>query len=162
MKKIIFCALVSLAICDCSSKEYPHDPHKNELLAYTQKFESIKGDERYLSVATYLNPSYEKFATSKSEYFLLSSYPTDINITNLKVNGKDPSVFEVLDDSDEYIKLSPFIIPWAKYYKIITPEILADNLTITYETDRSVSVRLNFVKVAKSMYWNPQIKFDDK
>lgn len=162
MKNLIFCALALLIMSGCSSKEYPHDPHKNELLAYTQKFESIKGDDRYLGVATYLNPSYEEFANSENEYFLLSSYPTDINITNLKVNGKTPSVFEVLDDSDKYIKLSPFIIPWAKYYKIIIPKITADNLTITYETDRSVSARLNFVKVAKSMYWNPQLKFDDK
>ncbi|NLY04062.1 MAG: hypothetical protein GXZ15_04400 [Campylobacter sp.] len=58
MVKFINLALLTLLIIGCTSKTYVHEPLKNELLAYTQKFEHIRDNsDRYLAVATYLNPA---------------------------------------------------------------------------------------------------------
>ena len=56
MKKIILVCFGAFFLFSCSKKEQIHEPLKNEFMAYTQKFESVKENDRYLAIATYLNP----------------------------------------------------------------------------------------------------------
>lgn len=159
MKKLINLSILAVLLLGCSSKEYIHDPLKNELLAYTQKFEAIRGNaDRYLAVATYLTPV---LAEAKDETFLLSSYPQDedIKFQTLKIN--DDKNVSISEASDEILKLSNINLPWSKHYKLVVPTKQADYLTISYQTSKNTNVTLKFLKVSKSMYWRPEIKLKD-
>lgn len=161
MKKFINLAILALVFAGCSNKEYVHDPLKNELLAYTQKFETIRGNaDRYLAVATYLNPV---LANSNGERFLLSSYPQTegIKFDTLKVNKDSNLSVKEVKNGDEILNLTNINLPWSNHYEIISPVKNADYLTITYTTQKNTNVTLKFLKVSKSMYWNPEIKLKD-
>ncbi|CZE49289.1 hypothetical protein [Campylobacter geochelonis] len=164
MKKTLLILSFALLFISCSDKKPFHEPFKNELLAYTQKFEIIKKDEKYLAVATYLNPVL-KLEQGAKERFILSSYPKniDINLKSLKVNGSDENLtINKLQKDDELLKLTNINLPWSNHYEIIAPEKQSDYLTITYETNHLEKVSLRFLKVSKSMYWTPRIKLEDK
>ena len=161
MKKLINLALLATIFVGCSNKEYVHDPLKNELLAYTQKFEAIRGNaDRYLAVASYLNPV---LADASGETFLLSSYPQDENIkfNTLKVNGDSNLSVREVKEGDKILEITNINLPWSNHYELISPVKEADYLTITYETEKNTQVSLKFLKISKSMYWNPELKLKD-
>lgn len=161
MKKLINLALLATIFVGCSNKEYVHDPLKNELLAYTQKFEAIRGNtDRYLAVASYLNPV---LADASGETFLLSSYPQDedIKFNTLKVNGDSNLSVKKVKEGDKILEITNINLPWSNHYELISPVKEADYLTITYETEKNTKVSLKFLKVSKSMYWKPEIKLKD-
>ncbi|NLY04404.1 MAG: hypothetical protein GXZ15_06190, partial [Campylobacter sp.] len=138
-----------------------HEPLKNELLAYTQKFEHIRDNsDRYLAVATYLNPVLKD---TQNEIFLLSSYPKDepILLETLKLNNDANLSITELEEDDKILELSNINIPWSKHYKIVANFKEADYLTISYSTKKETNVKLKFLKVSKSMYWQPEIKLDN-
>lgn len=161
MKKLINLAILAIVFAGCSSKVYIHDPLKNELLAYTQKFEAIRGNsDRYLAIASYLNPV---LADASGETFLLSSYPQteSIKFDTLKVNGDSNLSIKEVKIGDKILTLTNINLPWSKHFKIVSPTKEADYLTITYKTEKNTDVTLKFLKVSKSMYWNPEIKLKD-
>ena len=71
MKKIILISLCGLFFLSCSQKEQIHDPLKNEFMAYTQKFESVKENDRYLGIATYLNPVMPEIRNENEDEFFI-------------------------------------------------------------------------------------------
>ncbi|NLK66784.1 MAG: hypothetical protein GX282_04835 [Campylobacteraceae bacterium] len=161
MKKL-YLALIFLALLTgCSTKESKHEPFQNELLAYTQKFERVNRSDRYLAVATYINPVLK--TEDLRERFVLSSYPVEEEIVlgSIKVNGGANLSVRELSHDDELLELANIKLPWSKHYEIISPEKKADYLTLTYETSRKTKVNLRFLKVSKSMYWNPKVELDD-
>lgn len=165
MKKTISLAfLACLYFSGCSDKNVPHDPLKNEILAYTQKFESVKQGDRYLAIGTYLNPvDVNRSENDLREHFVLLTYPKEVEIikNSLKVNGDNNVELRKLKDDDEILKLTNFNMPWGNYYEIHSPEKKSDFLTITYNTTNDLNVTLNFRKISKSMYWNPTLKLKD-
>jgi len=159
MRFLLLCLI--LAMFGCSQKEYKHDPEKNEILAYTKKFEHINGDERYLAIGSYINPILELDENDTNEYILLSVYPEDgILQGSLKVND-EPAVIKKLEDNSKMLKFTEFAMPWGEHYQITANESKKDNLILSYKTSKNLAVTLNFLKVSKSMYWNPKLKLDD-
>ncbi|PPB69031.1 hypothetical protein CDQ77_06510 [Campylobacter hyointestinalis subsp. hyointestinalis] len=164
MKKIIIFAILPLFIIGCTPKKvYVHDPLKNELLAYTQKFEDV--NDKFLVIATYLNPIHQDILEDKqNEYFILSIYPKEsvIDYRSFKVNNdSNATKIKVLANDDPLLKLTTFKMPWGKYLKVSAPQIDSDTLNLTFDmiidlngTSRSLQVSLNFRKIAKSLYWN--------
>lgn len=155
---------LTIFLVSCADKkQYVHEPIKNELLAYTEKFEKIRqGSDRYLAVATYLNPILKN--SNNEEIFILSSYPKEegINLKTLKVNNDNNIIITPLKSDDELLKLTNINLPWSHHYKITAPEKNSDSLKITYDTNRSLKVQLKFQKVSKSMYWSPEIELESK
>lgn len=164
MKNFTFLLMISLLFFGCTNKDIPHDPLKNELLAYTQKFESVKQDDRYLVVGTYLNPIHANIRNkANEEHFILSVYPQDVGIVSktLKVNNDTNVSIKKLDENDPLLKLTTFEMPWGAHYEVIAPEKNSNYLTLTYQTDNSLNVSLKFMKISKSLYWNPKIELKD-
>lgn len=165
MKKVILISLCGLFILSCSKKEQIHDPLKNEFMAYTQKFESVKENDRYLGVATYLNPVMPEIRNeNEDEFFLLSVYPKEITFdkSSLKVNGSDTNItITELSGDDPLMQSVAFNLPWSKTYKITSPKVGNDNIVLSYHTSNDLNAKFSFRKVSKSMYWNPKIKLDD-
>ncbi|PSM51813.1 hypothetical protein [Campylobacter blaseri] len=163
MKKISLTLIIALFVISCADKNAVHEPVKNELLAYTQKFEIVRtGNDRYLAIGTYLNPVLKK--NTNEEIFILSSYPKEepINLKTIRVNGDSNLSIKKLDYNDELLKLVNINLPWSYHYKIIAPVKNSNYLTIAYDTNRSLRAVLKFQKVSKSMYWNPEIKLDNR
>lgn len=158
MKKFYLMLISLFFLLGCSSKETNSESLQNELLAYTQKFERVRGSDRYLAVASYLNPVLK--TNTLKEHFVLSSYPIDeeINLSTLSINGDLNLSIKELGQNDELLKLANIKLPWSKHYEIISSEKKSDYLTISYETYKKTKVNLKFLKVSKSMYWNPEIK----
>lgn len=165
MKKIILVCFGAFFLFSCSKKEQIHEPLKNEFMAYTQKFESVKENDRYLAIATYLNPVMPEIRNeNEDEFFLLSAYPKEIEFdkSSLKINGSSENVvITELGDDDPLMQKVAFNIPWSRTYKITAPKSGADYLSISYRTTNGLEAKFSFRKVSKSMYWNPKIKLDD-
>lgn len=159
MKKLNLFILVLIFLTGCAEKKSDLDPVKNELLAYTQKFESINEEKRYLAVSTYLNPVLKN---SDKEIFILSSYPKEesILLDSVNINNDFDLNITKLDLEDELLKMVNINIPWSNHYKITSHIKDNDYLTLSYKTQSGINANLKFLKVSKSMYWNPQIKFN--
>lgn len=154
-------AALALFLNSCSANDPRHDPLKNEFLAYTQKFESVRAGDRYLSVATYLNPvAPELRNAAEDEVFLLTSYPKEIQIHAVQINGANANVTP-LSDGDPLLQKELFKIAWASRYKITAPKSDKDELVLSYRTSNDLGVTMKFRKVSKSMYWHPQIDLKD-
>ncbi|WP_304339435.1 hypothetical protein [Campylobacter ureolyticus] len=160
MKKLNLFILVLIFLTGCAEKKSDLDPVKNELLAYTQKFESINGKKRYLAVSTYLNPVLKN---SDKEIFILSSYPKEeiILLNSININSDFDLNITKLDLNDELLKILNINLPWSNHYKITSNVKNSDYLTLNYKTQSGINANLKFLKVSKSMYWNPQIKLDN-
>lgn len=160
MKKLNLFIIVLIFLTGCASKKSELNPVQNELLAYTQKFEKINGKKRYLAVASYLNPILKE---NDKEIFILSSYPKEEIILEKSININNDFDLNItkLDLNDKLLKLANINLPWSNHYKI-TSKIKNNNyLTLNYKTQSGTDATLKFLKVSKSMYWNPKIKLDD-
>lgn len=162
MLKNLFFIILTILITGCQSKmSYTTDPLKNEILAYTQKFEDVK--DKFLVVGTYLNPVHQNLLIDKNrEYFIISIYPKDskIDYKSFKVNGDKTDVqVEILKNNDPFLKLITFTMPWGEYISISAPKKDTQTLNLSFdrfndETSHQLLVSLNFRKIAKSLYWN--------
>ena len=154
-------AALAFFLNSCSANDPRHDPLKNEFLAYTEKFESVRAGDRYLSVATYLNPvAPELRNAAEDEVFLLTSYPKEIQIRAVQINGVNANVVS-LHDGDPLLQKELFKIAWASRYKITAPKSDKDELVLSYRTSNDLGATMKFRKVSKSMYWHPQIDLKD-
>lgn len=154
MRKIINFMVILVFFVGCSSKEIIHEPIKNEILAYTQKAEIISQNERALIVATYTNP----IQKSDDENFIISINPADFKILNASVNGDFGVKFSEISNNDERLNKAGFNLPWARHYELIAPTKDSKKLVLVLKISQNDSpheVRLEFAKVAKSLYWNP-------
>ena len=150
-------AALALFLNSCSANDPRHDPLKNEFLAYTQKFESVRAGDRYLGVATYLNPvAPELRNAAEDEVFLLTSYPKEIQIHAVQINGANANVVP-LHDGDPLLQKELFKIAWSSRYKITAPKSDKDELVLSYRTSNDLGATMKFRKISKSMYWYPQI-----
>ena len=155
--------LVELALFlnSCSANEPRHDPLKNEFLAYTQKFESVRAGDRYLAVATYLNPVAPELRNAAGdEVFLLTSYPKEVQILAVQINGVNANVTP-LHDGDPLLQKELFKIAWESRYKITAPKSDKDELVLSYRTSNGLDATMKFRKISKSLYWQPQIDLKD-
>ena len=154
-------AALALFLNSCSANDPRHDPLKNEFLAYTQKFESVRAGDRYLGVATYLNPVAPELRNAAGdEVFLLTSYPKEIQILAVQINGTNANVTP-LSDGDPLLQKELFKIAWASRYKITAPKSDKDELVLSYRTSNGLNATMKFRKVSKSLYWHPQIDLKD-
>lgn len=154
-------AALAFFLNSCSANDPRHDPLKNEFLAYTQKFESVRGGDRYLGVATYLNPvAPELRNAAEDEVFLLTSYPKEVQIGAVQINGANANVVP-LHDGDPLLQKELFKIAWASRYKITAPKSDKDELVLSYRTSNGLDATMKFRKVSKSLYWQPQIDLKD-
>ena len=154
-------AALALFLNSCSANDPRHDPLKNEFLAYTQKFESVRARDRYLSVATYLNPVAPELRNAAGdEVFLLTSYPKEVQIRAVQINGANANVVP-LHEGDPLLQKELFKIAWASRYKITAPKSDKDELVLSYRTSNDLGATMKFRKVSKSLYWQPQIDLKD-
>ena len=154
-------AALALFLNSCSANDPRHDPLKNEFLAYTQKFESVRAGDRYLSVATYLNPIAPELRNAAGdEVFLLTSYPKEIQIHAVQINGANANVTP-LHDGDPLLQKELFKIAWSSRYKITAPKSDKDELVLSYRTSNGLGATMKFRKISKSLYWQPQIDLKD-
>lgn len=154
-------AALALFLNSCSANDPRHDPLKNEFLAYTQKFESVRAGDRYLGVATYLNPvAPELRNAAEDEVFLLTSYPKEIQIRAVQINGANANVVP-LHDGDPLLQKELFKIAWSSRYKITAPKSDKDELVLSYRTSNGLGATMKFRKISKSLYWQPQIDLKD-
>ena len=159
--KSLLLAALALFLNSCSANDPRHDPLKNEFLAYTQKFESVLAGDRYLGVATYLNPVAPELRNAAGdEVFLLTSYPKEIQIRAVQINGANANVVP-LHDGDPLLQKELFKIAWSSRYKITAPKSDKDELVLSYRTSNDLNATMKFRKVSKSMYWQPQIDLKD-
>jgi hypothetical protein len=159
--KGLLIAALAFFLNSCSANDPRHDPLKNEFLAYTQKFESVRAGDRYLGVATYLNPvAPELRNAAEDEVFLLASYPKEIQIFAVQINGANANVVP-LHDGDPLLQKELFKIAWSSRYKITAPKSDKDELVLSYRTSNDLNATMKFRKVSKSMYWHPQIDLKD-
>lgn len=150
-------AALALFLNSCSTNDPRHDPLKNEFLAYTQKFESVRAGDRYLGVATYLNPVAPELRNAAGdEVFLLTSYPKEVQIRAVQINGANANVVP-LHDGDPLLQKELFKIAWSSRYKITAPKSDKDELVLSYRTSNDLDATMKFRKVSKSLYWQPQI-----
>lgn len=154
-------AALAFFLNSCSANDPRHDPLKNEFLAYTQKFESVRAGDRYLGVATYLNPVAPELRNAAGdEVFLLTSYPKEVQIGAVQLNGANANVVP-LHDGDPLLQKELFKIAWASRYKITAPKSDKDELVLSYRTSNGLGATMKFRKVSKSLYWHPQIDLKD-
>ena len=154
-------AALAFFLNSCSANDPRHDPLKNEFLAYTQKFESVRAGDRYLGVATYLNPVAPELRNAAGdEVFLLTSYPKEVQIGAVQLNGANANVVP-LHDGDPLLQKELFKIAWASRYKITAPRSDKDELVLSYRTSNGLGATMKFRKVSKSLYWQPQIDLKD-
>ena len=159
--KGLLIAALAFFLNSCSANDPRHDPLKNEFLAYTQKFESVRAGDRYLGVATYLNPvAPELRNAAEDEVFLLTSYPKEIQIFAVQINGANANVVP-LHDGDPLLQKELFKIAWSSRYKITAPKSDKDELVLSYRTSNGLGATMKFRKVSKSLYWQPQIDLKD-
>ena len=159
--KGLLLAALALFLNSCSANDPRHDPLKNEFLAYTQKFESVRAGDRYLGVATYLNPvAPELRNAAEDEVFLLTSYPKEIQIRAVQINGVNANVVP-LHDGDPLLQKELFKIAWSSRYKITAPKSDKDELVLSYRTSNGLDATMKFRKISKSLYWQPQIDLKD-
>lgn len=159
--KGLLIAALAFFLNSCSANDPRHDPLKNEFLAYTQKFESVRAGDRYLGVATYLNPvAPELRNAAEDEVFLLASYPKEVQIGAVQLNGANANVTP-LHDGDPLLQKELFKIAWASRYKITAPKSDKDELVLSYRTSNGLGATMKFRKISKSLYWQPQIDLKD-
>lgn len=158
MRKFLIFLSVVFIFFGCSDKVVIHEPLKNELLAYTSKFEAVDKENRVLVLGTYLNPVHsELISETKDEKFIIAVHPKEsrIDLANFSINGSKEGVrARILPDNDPLLSLVTFQMPWGKHIEVISPEKTGDNLTLEFEIYPSVQASLKFRKVSKSMYWN--------
>ena len=153
MKKLILPALLVI-FGGCVDKNFAHDPQKNEILAYTKKFEFIKPDRRYVALASYINPVLILDENDTHEYILLSYFPDDAPRENsVKINGVSAK-FEPLNDGSKMLKFSDFSMKWGAHAQIVAPQILADTLNLSYQTNSGIKVNFasNLIVVSFFIY----------
>ncbi len=159
--KGLLIAALAFFLNSCSANDPRHDPLKNEFLAYTQKFESVRAGDRYLAVATYLNPVAPELRNAAGdEVFLLASYPKEVQIGAVQINGVNANVVP-LHDGDPLLQKELFKIAWSSRYKITAPKSDKDELVLSYRTSNGLGATMKFRKVSKSLYWHPQIDLKD-
>lgn len=144
MKKLYLFVLIPFIFLSCAKENPGHNPLKNELLAYTQKFEKIQESYRFLATGTYLNPVFKDFEGKNKEYFILSIYPLEekLDLSTVRINNKLPlSVKEISDD--EFAKLSPVKIYWAKHYKITASEMDSKTLNLTFKAGKTKALKIS-------------------
>lgn len=154
MRKIINFIAILVFFVGCASKEVIYEPIKNEILAYTQKAEIISQNERALIIATYTNP----IKKSDDENFIISINPDDFQILSANLNDDFNVKFSEISADDEKLKNIGFNLPWARHYELIAPTKDSKKLVLTLKISKNdvrYDVRLEFAKVAKSLYWNP-------
>lgn len=164
MKNLIFCVISACIFTACSTEKVVHEPLKNEFMAYTQKFESTKAGNRYLAIASYLNPVFNEVRNEKEdEILLLSVYPKDVLIIpgSVKLNGNEADI-EILDENSALLEKTAFKLPYSANYKITASCENKDDLVLTYKTSNDLNANFKFRKISKSLYWNPKLKLDDK
>mgnify|MGYP001010370976 FL=1 len=145
-------AALALFLNSCSANDPRHDPLKNEFLAYTQKFESVRAGDRYLGVATYLNPvAPELRNAAEDEVFLLTSYPKEIQILAVQINGANANVVP-LHDGDPLLQKELFKIAWASRYKITAPKSDKNELVLGYRTSNGLNTTMKLREISKSIY----------
>lgn len=159
MKKYIFVACaIFFAACTTHDTD---EPLKNELLAYTAKFE----DSGFLVVGTYLNAIYqdELNLDPQKEHFIICAYPKDaqFNLSSVKVNGDKKGVkAEFIPPDALILKYAAIKIPWSSYFLVSAPSKSTPGLNLTFEragfsgSSRPRPASLNFQKNSKSLYWN--------
>ena len=158
MNKISIFFVMIFAFLGCSDKVVVHEPLKNELLAYTSKFEIVEKDDRFLALGTYLNPIHSEIVSKdKEEKFIIAIYPKEslVDLSSFSVeNSKEGVRTRVLKEGDPFLNLVTFRIPWGRYIEVVSPEKSSDVLKVEFEIYPSKKALLEFRKVSKSMYWN--------
>ena len=121
----------------------------------------MRAGDRYLAVATYLNPvAPELRNAAEDEVFLLTSYPKEIQIRAVQINGANANITP-LSDGDPLLQRELFKIAWASRYKITAPKSDKDELVLSYRTSNGLGATMKFRKISKSLYWQPQIDLKD-
>ncbi|QCD52956.1 hypothetical protein [Campylobacter sp. RM16192] len=156
-KFFIYLSVVFLFL-GCANKAIVHDPLKNELLAYTSKFEIVEKNDKFLALGTYLNPIHSDIITKdKDERFIIAIHPKEskISLSSFSVNGsKDEVRARILAKDDPLLKLVTFNMPWGEYIEVVSPQKISDTLKVEFEIYPSKKALLEFRKVSKSMYWS--------
>ena len=148
---LIFIAILS-AGCWAKSSLHSQANLKNELLAYTQKYDK----DGILLVATYLNPIYQgEFVTEfeGSDIFIVSIYPTHISPTSIDINSH-PALIQKLSPNDKLTSLTSINMPWSNHYKVSLTAQEANILELNISLDNNSTANLKFQKVSRSLYWN--------
>lgn len=146
------CIALLLAGCWGKSSQYSQENLKNELLAYTQKYDQAGT----LVVATYLNPIYQgQFVSqfSGKEIFIVSIYPDNLSLKSIDINSINAN-FTKLDKDDNLTSLTSINLPWSSHYKVSVPSQNTDTLTLDIALDSNSTAKLKFQKVARSLYWH--------
>ncbi|MCR4941267.1 MAG: hypothetical protein K5978_00555 [Campylobacter sp.] len=158
MKKILAITAILALFASCGDKKnIVFEPLKNETLAYTSKGEIIKGTQRVLIVATYLNPISKAKIGEENERFILAINPSsaELNTQSVAINNDNNVSIKELSKDDALMEFVSFNLPWAKYYELSTPKKQSDKLKLNFEIYHLGEVGLEFVKIPKSLYWNP-------
>ena len=92
--------------------------------------------------------------------FLLASYPKEVQIGGVQINGVNANVTP-LHDGDPLLQKELFKIAWASRYKITAPKSDKDELVLSYRTSNGLGTTMKFRKISKSLYWQPQIDLKD-
>ncbi len=161
--------LLAAVLTGCAHKSFTSgEALKNEMLAYTQKFEDTK--QRVLVLSTYLNPAGSAVLEDReNENFLIAIYPQKLILDekSFKIFTADNSVatvneFKKLANDDPLIKSLAVDTPWADYYYLKMPKVDASEFKLSFtmatelkgETAHQLQAHLKFVKTPKSLYWN--------
>ncbi len=154
MLKNIAIIFIALLLAGCWGKSSLHSQAnlKNELLAYTQKYDKAQT----LLVATYLNPIYQGEFIGEfegSDIFIISIYPANKLPKSITINSKNAN-FTKLDKDDKLTALTSVNLPWSSHYKA---DIQAQNtniLNLDITLDDNSTAKLQFQKIARSLYWH--------
>lgn len=159
MNKFLITFFLAVLLFGCANSQNTAEQIKNETLIYTQKFEDT--NNKFLVIATYLNPVYKNKFDDKNEHFLVSIYPKEskIDYESFRLNGAKMNVDLINNDDIEEIKA--FKLPWSMYIRLKSPQQNSDVLSLSFDritdlnqTNGRLKVSLNFQKVAKSLHWN--------
>ncbi len=88
----------------------------------------------------YLDPVEPKLYRGQN-YFLVGLYDRDktpLSSYRVTLNGRAPAGIAELDANCSLRTLMPLNNPWTDYYEVVFPALKDTNLTITFETDRSL------------------------
>lgn len=137
--------------CGCASALSPEQAAKNELLEYTSRASIMDKNVNILVVASYLNPvKYPK--NLDEEIFGVAISPATTKLNGAFLMGSGKASIEIVGE-DEANELG-FYLPWASYYIVKAKSLKeARDLRLGLLVG-DFSVKLDFVKVSRSLYWN--------